>query len=301
MSSPLGLISCLLAKYISFVVTGISSLPYARVDFELPHIEIIVGVLVCACAIAILIKRTPRRAFVSGVCAILVFSLILSIYSVINADSATLTLISTGKGITATVQKNGESAVISCGGTSGRYKVQKHLTDSGNTNILTVKGGTKESGGLFSAVRSSTLSELYLLQDAPSNKRITSTFDSNASLYCDTTQIRLWDKYTLLLIPIKNSTAAVIELSHGYILILPNPEYADNLPGEYKNPALLITTKPLDNSQLHADNTVIACNKTDDSKYDVQGIFGGDTLSLYQDGKISISFDDKINSIKRGE
>lgn len=301
LSSPLGLISGLLAKYISFVVTGISSIPYARVDFELPHIEIIVGVLVCACAIAILIKRTPRRAFVSGVCAILVFSLILSIYSVINADSATLTLISTGKGITATVQKNGESAVISCGGTSGRYKVQQHLTDSGNTNILTVKGGTKESGGLFSAVRSSTLSELYLLQDAPSNKRITSTFDSNASLYCDTTQIRLWDKYTLLLIPIKNSTAAVIELSHGYILILPNPEYADNLPGEYKNPALLITTKPLDNSQLHADNTVIACNKTDDSKYDVQGIFGGDTLSLYQDGKISISFDDKINSIKRGE
>ena len=93
----------------------------------------------------------------------------------------------------------------------------------------------------------------------------------------------------------------MIELSHGYILILPNPEYADNLPGEYKNPALLITTKPLDNSQLHADNTVIACNKTDDSKYDVQGIFGGDTLSLYQYGKISISFDDKINSIKRGE
>lgn len=300
---PLGLISGLLARFNAFVVNGISSLPYARLDFDMPYIEVVVGVLLLVCAIIIFAKRTRRSALIAGFGAILTFSIILSVFSIISADNATLSLISTGGGITAIFEKSGESAVIACGGTAGRYTVQSELSESVNTNILTVKGGTKECGGMFSAVRSSILSERYFVQDESANKQLLGTLDSDSiSVYSDTAQIRLWDKYTLTLIPLKKSTAAVIELpQEGYILILPNPEYTDMLPEEYKSPSLLITTQPLDSSVINADNTIIACSKTNDIKYKGQGIYNDNTLSLSHNRKISISINDKIQYIKRGE
>lgn len=300
---PLGLISGLLARFTAFVVNSISSLPYAKLDVDMPYIEIVVGVLLLVCAIIILIKRTRRSALIAGVGAILTFSIILSVFSIISADNATLSLISTGGGITAILEKSGESAVIACGGTAGRYTVQSELSESVNTNILTVKGGTKECGGLFSAVRSSILSDRYFVQDASTNKQLLGTLDSDSiSVYSDTAQIRLWDKYTLTLVPLKKSTAAVIELpQEGYILILPNPEYTDMLPEEYKSPSLLITTQPLDSSVINADNTIIACSKTNDIKYKGQGIYNDNTLSLSHNRKISIIINDKIQDIKRGE
>lgn len=284
---PCGLIAGLLSRYIAFIVSAVSALTYARLDLDIPHREIIVGVLVLAAAVIILIKRTGKAALIAGSGAILAFCLILSLFTVIRADNASLKLISTGEGITAVLEKNGESAVIACGGTTGRYSIQNHLTDSGCVNLLTVKGGTRESGGMFSAVAASCISEQYFVQDASANKRILSELDS-ASVYYSDEQIMLWGKYTLTLVPLESSTAAVLELENEFILILPNPEYAERLPEKYRNPDLLITTKPLDSGTIKSDNTIIACSKAHDEKYEQQGVYSNNTLSLYQSKEISI-------------
>ncbi|MGN1112366.1 MAG: hypothetical protein ACI4RP_04095, partial [Acutalibacteraceae bacterium] len=284
---PCGLIAGLLSRYIAITVSSVSALPYARLDLDIPHREIIVGVLVLAAAVIILIKRTGKAALIAGSGAILAFCLILSLFSVIRADNASLKLISTGEGITAVLEKNGESAVIACGGTTGRYSIQNLLTDSGCVNLLTVKGGTRESGGMFSAVTASCISEQYFVQNASANKRILSELDS-ASVYSSSEQIILWEKYTLTLVPLGSSTAAVLELGNEYILILPNPEHAERLPDKFKNPDLLITTKPLDSGAIKSDNTIIACSKANDKRYEQQGVYSDGTLSLYQSKEISI-------------
>lgn len=285
---PCGLIAGLLSHYIAFTVSAVSAMPNARLDLAIPHREIIVGVLVLTAAVIILIKRTRKAAFITASGAILAFCLILSLFTVIRADNANLKLISTGEGITAVLEKNGESAVIACGGSAGRYNIQNTLSDSGCVNLLTVKGGTSESGGMFSAVTASCISEQYFVQDTSANKRILSRLD-NASVYSSSEQIILWDKYTLTLVPLENSTAAVLELENEYILILPNPEYAEQLPEKFRNPELLITTKPLDSGTIKSDNTIIACNKAHDEAYSQQGVYNGGTLSLYQNKEISIN------------
>ncbi|WP_255882324.1 MULTISPECIES: ComEC/Rec2 family competence protein [unclassified Ruminococcus] len=300
LSYPLGLISGLISRYIAAVVTGISSLPYAKLNLDLPYMKVIVGVLVLAAAVVIIIKRTKKSAFISGGCAVLAFSLIFSVFSIASTDNAALTLISTGGGITAVLEKNGDSAVIACGGTANRYSVQQALTDSDSTNLFTVKSGTKEGGGMFSIVRSSCISERYFIQDTSTNKQLLKTLD-NATPYSGSQQIRLWDKYTLVLLPFEKSSAVILELEDEYILILPNPEYVSKLPDYYKKPSLLITTKPLDSNVIKADNTIIACSDKDDSLYSQQELYCDNTISLNQYRKISISINDKILYTKRGE
>lgn len=297
---PVGLLSGLTAKFISAVVAVISALPYAKLEIDLIYSTEIVVVLVLFVAAVGIIKRRRKSILKASACAVLVFSLIFSAFTVFKSNSTTLSLINTGNGITAILERNGESAVVACGGTSNKYTLQTELSDSGNRNLLTIKGGTRECGGLFGIVKSSCISDNYYIQDASYNRNTINSLET-ATVYSSINELRLWSCLTVYIIPLENSTASVIELGSEYILILPNPEYSQELPQQFRNPDLLISTEPVDTAEINADNTIIACNKENDLENSGNGIYNDKTMSLYQDGRISISFNDKIYYIKRGE
>lgn len=299
---PSALLSGLAAKYICAVIGVISDFPNARLEIDLIYSgEITVALCLLVAAVGIT-KRTKKSVLKATVCAFLIFSLILSGFNAFKSDNTTLSILNTGNGITAILEKNGECAVISCGGSANKYKLQEKLDKYNGSCLLTVKGGTKESGGMFSLVQNTTVCENYYIQNLSTNKRAINSIDNGSVfLYSDTTKLRFWNSFDVYLIPLEKSTAAVIALEEEYILILPNPQYSSDLPEQYREPSLLISTKTVDNTLINADNTIIACAKTQDKKNEALGIYDDGTMSLYQDGEINVSFKDKIYFLQRGE
>lgn len=299
---PSALLSGLAAKYICAVIGVISDFPNARLEIDLIYSGEITAALCLLVAAVGIIKRTKKSVLKATVCAFLIFSLILSGFNAFKSDNTTLSILNTGNGITAILEKNGECAVISCGGSANKYKLQEKLDKYNGSCLLTVKGGTKESGGMFSLVQNTTVCENYYIQNLSTNKRAINSIDGGSVfLYSDTARLRFWNSFDVYLIPLEKSTAAVIELEEEYIMILPNPEYLNDLPEQYREPSLLISTKTVDNKLINADNTIIACAKTQDKKNEALGIYDDGTMSLYQDGEINVSFKDKIYFLQRGE
>lgn len=299
---PMAFITGLLSDFTVGVVNFFASLPYAELEINLPYASLIVGILTLIVSAIWLWRRSAAAVIKASCCCIVAFSLVLSIYTAAVSDNAELRLISTGEGICAVLEKNGESAVISCGGTSNRYKLQSELEEYEQSNLITVKGGTPESGGLFHIVTSACQSERFYLQATSANSKTAEEISSApVTLYSEQESIRLWDSVTLNLIPIQNSTAVVLELEAEYILILPNPELAAYLPENYRSPSLLITTYPVSGKVIKTDKTVICCNKETDAENTARGLYSDSALSLYHSGEIDINLSNKITYIKEGE
>lgn len=298
---PLGLISGLIAKFISYVVTSISKLPYAVLQIDLIYKNEIIIFLILFVTVITAIKRTRKSLIKASLCAVMAFCLIFSAFTVFKSDKAKLSLLSTGNGITAVLEKNGETAVISCGGSSNRSAFYSKLSNNSKRCLLTVRGGTKECGGLFSIVQNSCFCENYYIQNNSYNKRIIKSLDSSrVNTYSKQCSIKLWERFDLKIIPLEKSSAEVIELDEMYILLMPNPEYANKLPLKYRNPELLISTKPIDKSIINADKMIITCSKSLDSENKENNIYNDKTISLYQHETIDICFSDKIYFTKMG-
>lgn len=299
--SPLGLITGILSRYIISVIGFVADLPYAKLEVDFIYKNQLVIILMIIVAVVGIIKRTRISILKASTCCLLIFALVLSGSAALNRNNVTLSLISSGNGITAIISKGSENAVLMCGGNSNKYEIQGVLTD-GEDQLFTVKGGTTQSGGLFNLVKGSCVSGCYYIQDTPYNKSVADQLsDTQVTLYSADQNIRLWNKLNIKLLVLDKSTAVVIELENEYILLLPNPEYSALLPEEYRNPTLLVTTSQLDSGEIMADNTIIACNQKDDNKNESLGIYDNDTFSLYMDGTVSVSLSENIQYIKRGE
>lgn len=299
---PMALVTGLLADFTEGVVKFFSSLPYAELEIELPYASLIVGILTLIVAVVWLARRKATDVIKASCCCIVAFSLILAIFTAVVSRDSKLRLISTGEGICAVLEKNGESAVISCGGYSNRYKLQNALEEYEQSNLITVKGGTPESGGLFHIVSSACNAERFYLQATNTNSKTAESISSApVTLYSEPESIRLWNSVTLNLIPIQNSTAVVLELEAEYILILPNPELAAYLPEGFRSPSLLITTEATNGGAINADKTIICCNGESDAENTANGLYSAEVFSLYQSGEIDINLSDKIRYIKEGE
>lgn len=299
---PSALLSGLAAKYICAVVSTISAFPFSRLEINLVHSGETMTILCLFVAAIGIIKRTKRSVLKATLCALLIFSLVLSGANALVSDNTTLSVLYTGEGVTAILEKNGECAVISCGGSANKSTLREKLDKYTGSCLLTVKGGTKECGGMFSLVQNTTVCESYYIQDLSTNKRAVNSIDSGSvCLYSKIARLRFWNSFDAYLIPLEKSTAVVIALEEEYILILPNPEYLNKLPEQYREPSLLISTKTVDNTLINADNTIIACNKKQNTKNEALGIYDDKTLSLYKNGEINISFKEKINFLQRGE
>lgn len=298
---PAALLSGITAKLIAATVETVSAFPGARFEIDLIYSTQIVITLVLIVAVIGIIRRTRKSVIRASACAALAFCVILCAFAIYKSDSAELSLISTGDGITAIFEKNGESAVIACGGTSNKSTLQTELYESGNRNLVTIKGATRECAGLFGIVKRSCFSDNYYIQDSDYNKNTLKVLDETITYtYSDINKIRLWNSLTVHIIPLCNSTALVIELDSEYILILPNTEYAEDIPSEFKNPKLLISTKPVDTGEINADNTIIACSREHELENLDNVVYNDKTISLYQCEKISVNMKDKILYIKKG-
>ncbi len=292
---PLALISGLLADYISFTVSAIASLPYSRLEISMPYTREIIIALAAVTAAVGIIRKTPKSILKAALSSIVAFTLIFSIFTAATAKNASLKLLSTGNGITAVLSCNGECAVISCGGSGGRYAVQTELSENGEKDLLLVKGGSRECGGVFNTAYNSAPFEKILIQDCSYNKRTLNDLrGEDITVFSDEQHIKLWDRLELIIIPLGKSTATVISIGDEYILLLPNPEYISEIPNEYRKPSLMVTTKEPDGDLISAGKTILSCNAENDRKNLLKRLYNSELLSLYQQGEIQISLGDKI-------
>ncbi len=299
---PLALVSGAFADIISSTVMGIASLPGARLDISMPHTLELTVILVSAAAIFGAVKKSAAGVLKASFCAVIIFSLLLSIFTALNSGNVNLILLPTGKGITAMLTKNGERAVISCGGSGGKYRLQEELEETGLRCILAVKGGTRECGALFNTIYEKQPADNIFIQNTDYNRTIIKNYgESSITLYDSEQSVELWDSVKIRLIPIEKTTITVIELRDEYILLLPNPEYAAYIPEKYSRPSMLVTTAPVSGGTVRADEVIIAANEQDDSENAARGIYNKDTVSLLQSAAVRASLKDKILYTQKGE
>ncbi len=299
---PLALISGAFADIISSTVMGIASLPGAKLDISMPHTLELTIILVSAVAIFGAVKKSAAGVLKASFCAVVIFSLVLSIFTALNAGNAGLILLPTGKGISAMLTKNGELAAISCGGSGGKYRLLEELEETDPRCILAIKGGARECGALFNTIYENRPADNIFIQNTDYNRSIIKNYEeSDITLYDSQQNIELWDSVKIRLIPIEKTTITVIELRDEYILLLPNPEYAAYIPEKYSRPSMLVTTAPLPDDTIDAGTVIIAANEQDDEENAARGIYNENTISLLQSSAVRVSLSDKILYTQKGD
>lgn len=273
------LIAGVVCNYFILITGTVSSLPFANVDIDTPAIYIWFFITLFIIIINLIKgKGKIRRLAVLSLSSVGVLLVCVSVQGLLTQHNAVLTVYNTNGGITATVEKDGQYAILSCGGSRGEQSNILYQLSSISTqpSLLSVAGKKQEQNAYAISLISQFDPEKILVYDTNNYSKALSlelnALKEDITYYNQPFTVSLWEDIQLFFVPCGDGGAWVYVTINGQtVLLCPSGGNAYELPGLAPKANIVVVAQvPAGIEQFSQAQCILACSEEDfSSTYDI--------------------------------
>ena len=307
LSVPFVIISGMLTNYILWTADKIASLPFARIVTSQSFIPLWLSLMLLLGAFVFLLKNRKRTIRYFALVAAVTF-LGGAISDIISKNgSIKLSVLDVGQGLSVVVSKDGETAVLSCGGEkTDTYTLNNYLEDSAVQNIdymLLMSNKEENSAYAQKIMNSYKISNIqvydedkyyeqihYLITQTPNH--IISDNNSVNTVY--------WKNIAIMSYKDDKSKAVYFKLNNIRFLMCNSGTDCSAIPKQWQKADFLITNGQLKNTDGLSVKYLIISDNSDNLSNDISqlstvckhiyatGGSGHLSLRMYSNNKLSV-------------
>lgn len=243
---PFALIAGVICNYFLFAANAVSSLPFSTIDIDKPFMYF----WICATAVILFISLIIGKGTLKHRKTVILLSLSIlllcgGLYNLFTLNSTKITVINTNGGNTIVLEKGGESAIVSCGGSYGSRKetVNKLKEISAQPKLLLIPDQTTASSRYAVNIINNFEPENILIYSSKKYSDSLATelaVCNNISTFGTNYTVSLWDNTMLNIFRQDDSTWINIVCDGNSFLVCPKDGDFDDIPESMLSPVLAI-------------------------------------------------------------
>lgn len=249
---PLALICGLIAKYVLFVASLLSEIPYCSIPTESPYFRYSLLISIFAVICILMLTENVKKRIISIISVVLAVSITsLTVYAFFDYDKTVINVFNTG-GVSVQICRGGHSVVLGCGGKDNYpdENVRENLKD--NADMLIVPD------------RSEKLSSMFMYYNEHCNPNYIVSGENNQSLkllrddydVSDGFVYSPWENASISFSDSESNSYSCFEYSGLSFLVIFKCDDKENIP--YDNSDFLIVSEDMpDNFDYSKFGTVI--------------------------------------------
>lgn len=244
---PFALVSTTVASYMIHTAVFLAKLPYAYISIDEKFILIWFAATLLLTAAGILINRGFRPVKLIVPLSLVILLCGCTTFAVFQKDAVTLRVFDTGDGISAVLEKNGNTAILASGGSMVSSPLLRHMEDKGTAAdfMLIASGGrlTRYAGELINAFDVKTI----LLYDTSSNRALKEDLlESADSLHTfeGEQRVLLWDDVSVEVLAKNGNVWTFVQTGQGSALICPGGGSFADIPQSWRKADVCVLSQP---------------------------------------------------------
>lgn len=244
---PFAFLSTVVAAYMIQTAVFLAKLPYAYISIDEKFILIWFASTLLLAAIGILINRgfRPVKYIVPLSLAVLLCGC--TTFVIFQEDAVSLRIFDSGDGISAVLEKNGNTAILASGGSTVNSPLLWYMEDkSASPDFMLIASGsrlTRYAGDLANEFDVKTI----LLYDTSSNQTLRQDLEESTD-HLETFQqkkrVLLWDDVTVETAAINGNVWTFVQTKQGSALICPGGGSFADIPESWRSADICVLSQP---------------------------------------------------------